>query len=225
MKKLLSLLAIALFTVPLSAQEVGLQLYSLRNQFKTDVPGTLKIINEWGITKIEGGGTYGLPMDEFRGLLEQNNLDVVSVGAGFEDLERPLQIDANSEKQGIVLDDDIILSLIEIEDTTQPADSIYAETALTVPLVSQSISEKVVAEPVTKTAVVIDTTRVVEQSRQMDSTRSPLPEIEKPVEVETQHQEGGLLVWWLLPLLIISSLGIIIWLILWRRRQKKEPNQ
>ncbi|NNE77359.1 MAG: sugar phosphate isomerase/epimerase, partial [Pricia sp.] len=34
------------------AQEVGLQLYSLRNQFKEDVPGTLKIINDWGISKI-----------------------------------------------------------------------------------------------------------------------------------------------------------------------------
>ncbi len=101
MKKLLSLLAIALFTVPLSAQEVGLQLYSLRNQFKTDVPGTLKIINEWGITKIEGGGTYGLPMDEFQDLLEQYNLDVVSVGAGFEDLEKnPQKVIENAKAFG-----------------------------------------------------------------------------------------------------------------------------
>jgi len=90
MKKLLLVFGIALFTLPLSAQEVGLQLYSLRNQFKTDVPGTLRLINDWGITKIEGGGTYGLPMDEYQGLLKKNNLDVVSVGASFEDLEKNL---------------------------------------------------------------------------------------------------------------------------------------
>lgn len=88
MKKIVFFLGMVWCSLPLIAQEVGLQLYSLRNQFKTDVPGTLKIINDWGITKIEGGGTYGLSMDQFQSLLNQNNLDVVSVGASFEDLER-----------------------------------------------------------------------------------------------------------------------------------------
>lgn len=69
------------------AQEVGLQLYSLRNQFKVDVSNTLGLINEWGITKIEGGDTYGMSQETFKELLAENNLDVVSVGAGFEDLE------------------------------------------------------------------------------------------------------------------------------------------
>lgn len=73
------------------AQEVGLQLYSLRNQFKTDVPGTLAKIKEWKITKIEGGGTYGLPMDEYKKLLAQNNLKMVSVGADFNKLTTDLQ--------------------------------------------------------------------------------------------------------------------------------------
>ncbi len=71
----------------LNAQEVGLQLYSLRDQFKSDVPGTLNLIKEWGITKVEGGGTYGLPMAEFQGLLKKNDLDVVSVGASYEELK------------------------------------------------------------------------------------------------------------------------------------------
>ncbi|HET8735246.1 MAG TPA: sugar phosphate isomerase/epimerase [Pricia sp.] len=88
MKKLFGILSAVLFTIPLTAQEVGLQLYSLRNQFKDDVPGTLQLINDWGITKIEGGGTYGLPMKEFEALLKKNNLDVVSVGASFEELEK-----------------------------------------------------------------------------------------------------------------------------------------
>jgi hypothetical protein len=138
-------------------------------------------------------------------------------GIGYNDLVRSLQIDANSDKQGIALNDDIILSLIELEDTT--------ETALTIPLISKSITEKVEDEPLTENVVVIDTTTIVEQSPQIDSTFSPVPETKTPEEAKTQNQEGGLLVGWLLPLIIISSLGIIIWLILWRRRRKKEANQ
>lgn len=91
MKKLqllwLFLIAIVFFgTTNVLAQEVGLQLYSLRNQFKEDVPSTLKLINDWGITVLEGGDSYGMPEEEFKGLLAKNNLKVVSVGAGFNDL-------------------------------------------------------------------------------------------------------------------------------------------
>lgn len=70
----------------LGAQEIGLQLYSLRNQFKTDVPGTLAKIKSWNIKEIEGGGTYGLPMEEYKKLLAKNNLKMVSVGADFQKL-------------------------------------------------------------------------------------------------------------------------------------------
>lgn len=69
------------------AQEVGLQLYSLRNQFKMDVSNTLGLINEWGITKIEGGETYDMPLEDFKALLAENDLEMVSIGAGFDDLE------------------------------------------------------------------------------------------------------------------------------------------
>lgn len=72
------------------AQEVGLQLYSLRDQFKVDVSNTLGLINEWGITKIEGGGTYDLPLNDFKALLVKNNLEMVSVGAAFGDLENDI---------------------------------------------------------------------------------------------------------------------------------------
>jgi sugar phosphate isomerase/epimerase len=72
----------------LFAQEIGLQLYSLRNEFKKDVPGTLAKIKEWKIRQIEGGGTYGLSIDEYKNLLRQNNLQMVSYGAGFEELAK-----------------------------------------------------------------------------------------------------------------------------------------
>ncbi|WP_235537814.1 hypothetical protein [Sediminicola sp. YIK13] len=70
----------------LAAQEIGLQLYSLRKQFKKDVPGTLKMISDWGIRSVEGGDSYGMPVDDFKDLLKKNNLKVVSIGASFEEL-------------------------------------------------------------------------------------------------------------------------------------------
>ena len=82
----------------LSAQEIGLQLYSLRNQFKTDVPGTLAKIKSWNIHEIEGGGTYGLPMDEYKKLLVQNNLKMVSVGADFNQLAKDPQVAIDEAK-------------------------------------------------------------------------------------------------------------------------------
>ena len=87
MKKQLSIIVLFLFYGSIFGQEVGLQLYSLRNQFKNHVPATLKTISDWGITKIEGGGTYGMSKEDFNKLLSENNLDVVSVGASFDDLE------------------------------------------------------------------------------------------------------------------------------------------
>ncbi len=70
----------------IEAQEIGLQLYSLRKQFKKDVPGTLKMISDWGIRFVEGGDSYGMPVDDFKDLLNKNNLKVVSIGATFEEL-------------------------------------------------------------------------------------------------------------------------------------------
>ena len=39
------------------SQEIGLQLWSLRNQFEIDVEKSLSIINSWGIKYVEGGST------------------------------------------------------------------------------------------------------------------------------------------------------------------------
>ena len=72
----------------LNGQEFGLQFYSLRNEFKKDVAGTLQLIKDWGITEIEGGENYGIPLEEFKHMLAENNLNVVSVGAGYKELEK-----------------------------------------------------------------------------------------------------------------------------------------
>lgn len=69
-----------------SAQEIGLQLYSLRNQFAKDVPGTMAKIKSFGIKEIEIGDTYGLSFPEFIKVIAQNQLQVVSYGTDFERL-------------------------------------------------------------------------------------------------------------------------------------------
>lgn len=70
-----------------TAQEYGLQLYSLREQFKKDVPGMLQLINKWGIREVEGSGTYGLPLDQYKKMLSDNKLTMVSVAADFQQLK------------------------------------------------------------------------------------------------------------------------------------------
>ncbi len=98
MKKIISMMLFAFLATAMTAQEVGLQLYSLRNQFKDDVTGSLDIIKSWGITKLEGGGTYGMTLEAFKNELSRRNLSVVSVGAGFEELEKDPMIAVNNAK-------------------------------------------------------------------------------------------------------------------------------
>ena len=78
---LLSLLIILYETT--TAQEIGLQLYSLRDQFAKDVPGTMAKVKGWGIKEVELGGTYGLSMENFKKLLSQNTITPISYGADF----------------------------------------------------------------------------------------------------------------------------------------------
>jgi len=101
MKKLC--LVIFLFSLVLTgfAQEIGLQLYSLRREIPKDVPGSLSLIKSWGIREIEGGGTYGMTMDEFNALCKKNNLKMVSIGADFNELAKdPAAVAAKAKQFG-----------------------------------------------------------------------------------------------------------------------------
>lgn len=69
-----------------SAQEIALQLYSLRNELKVDVEKYHEIIDQWGIRYIEGGGTYDLPLKGYQELLEKHDLHVISVGGSYEEM-------------------------------------------------------------------------------------------------------------------------------------------
>jgi sugar phosphate isomerase/epimerase len=63
---------------------VGLQLYSLRNQFSKDVPATMSKINSWGIKNVELAGTYGLTTEQFKAQLDAHGLKPISAHYGYD---------------------------------------------------------------------------------------------------------------------------------------------
>lgn len=67
------------FTGPL-----GLQLYSLRDEFKKDVPGAMAKVRGFGFRDVELAGTYGKSADEFNALLATNGLKAIAGHFGFE---------------------------------------------------------------------------------------------------------------------------------------------
>lgn len=102
MKQFLSLLIVCLGFHMMSAQpEIGLQLYSLRDQFPKDVPGTMAKIKAMGIKEIEVGGTYGLTIAEFKELVADNGLKIVGVGTDFNELDKdPVAVADRSKEYG-----------------------------------------------------------------------------------------------------------------------------
>lgn len=58
--------------------KVGLQLYSLREQFPKNVPGTLDEVKSWGIKYAELAGTYGLTPEKFKAELESRGIKPIS---------------------------------------------------------------------------------------------------------------------------------------------------
>jgi sugar phosphate isomerase/epimerase len=63
---------------------IGLQLYSLRDQFAKDVPGTLDQVRAFGFKYVELAGTYNVPADKFRKLLDDRGLEAVSAHEPYE---------------------------------------------------------------------------------------------------------------------------------------------
>src|SRR5262245_26530750 len=63
---------------------IGLQLYSLREQFAKDVPGTLDLVRGFGIKYVELAGTYKLAPEKFKEQLDAKGLKPVSGHFPFE---------------------------------------------------------------------------------------------------------------------------------------------
>jgi sugar phosphate isomerase/epimerase len=69
---------------------LGLQLYTLRESFKTNVPATLDKVKALGFVEIEGGGDYGLGIEKFNALLQERGLKMVSAGFGYENMKKDI---------------------------------------------------------------------------------------------------------------------------------------
>jgi sugar phosphate isomerase/epimerase len=63
---------------------IGLQLYSLREQFAKDVPGTLDKVRDMGFKDVELAGTYGLTPQKFKAELDKRGLKAISGHFPFE---------------------------------------------------------------------------------------------------------------------------------------------
>jgi sugar phosphate isomerase/epimerase len=63
---------------------VGLQLYSLRDQFAKNVPGTLDEVKSFGIKYGELAGTYNLPPEKFHQELSARGIKPVAAHFGYE---------------------------------------------------------------------------------------------------------------------------------------------
>ncbi len=61
---------------------IGLQLYSLRDQFGKDVPGTLDEVKKLGFKYAEIAGTYGMTAEQFTAQLEGRGIK--AIGAHFD---------------------------------------------------------------------------------------------------------------------------------------------
>jgi len=65
-------------------ERVGLQLYSLREQFAKDVPRTLDQVRDFGIKYVETHSTYGLTPEKFRAELDSRGLKAVAGHFSYE---------------------------------------------------------------------------------------------------------------------------------------------
>jgi sugar phosphate isomerase/epimerase len=118
MKSITSLFAVGLFlgmvlwgaeatdskvgTGPSFKGPVGLQLYSLRDQFAKDVPGTLKMVQDFGIRYVELAGTYDLAPADFRKQLDAHGLKPIAAHFPYEQYrDNPESVAAEAKALGL----------------------------------------------------------------------------------------------------------------------------
>jgi sugar phosphate isomerase/epimerase len=62
---------------------IGIQMYTVRNQARADLPGTLGQLGKIGFKEVEWWGSYSLTPAQIRALLDQNGLAAPSVHIGI----------------------------------------------------------------------------------------------------------------------------------------------
>lgn len=80
----------------------GLQLYSLRDQFKKDVPGTMEWVAKQGFKEVELATTYGMPAADFLALLKKNGLTAVAGHFSYDRYKNePEKVAAEAKELGL----------------------------------------------------------------------------------------------------------------------------
>ena len=99
------LLATALTATALAgdfAGEAGLQLYSLRDSFKKDVPGSLDKVKAFGVTEVELAGTYGKTPEDLLTELAARGLKPISAHFQYDALGKdPAKCVAEAKALGL----------------------------------------------------------------------------------------------------------------------------
>jgi sugar phosphate isomerase/epimerase len=80
---------------PEQSFEIGLELYSLRREMATDVPGTLSRARAMGFREVEVPGYYGLKVTEFRKALDGAALQATALVAQWDQLQQGISSVAN----------------------------------------------------------------------------------------------------------------------------------
>lgn len=85
------------------AHEMGIQVYSLRNQFEQNgAADTLAKIQSWDLKLLEAGSsTYGLSIHDFKSELVKHDLQIVSVDTSYEEVrDNPLAVAYKADYYG-----------------------------------------------------------------------------------------------------------------------------
>lgn len=90
MKRLLLFFTSISFILGSGAQEIGIQLYSVRNQITKETRATLEQVRSMGIRELESGELYGMDVHAYKKLLDEKGFKMVSMGAEFEALQKDL---------------------------------------------------------------------------------------------------------------------------------------
>ncbi|WOK06262.1 sugar phosphate isomerase/epimerase [Imperialibacter roseus] len=95
-KRTIFLLVLALLAgaPAIMAQEIGIQMGSMRELMKVDVEKTLARLKELGVKELEGGTPRGIDKEAYKKLLEKYGLKVVAVGSNFDALQKPDELQA-----------------------------------------------------------------------------------------------------------------------------------
>jgi sugar phosphate isomerase/epimerase len=86
---LLSVAVGLLLYLPVDAQEIGIQMGSMRQLYPQGMPAVLAKLKELGITELEGGSGRGTDRETFKRLLKEYGMKVVATGGSFDRLENP----------------------------------------------------------------------------------------------------------------------------------------